>query len=93
MVVWGLSSVTIMVGEVEGGESTKLYIMGGLDLAPYESVAWKLWGSHIEQVLFWPVEVKSDWALIFVQAPAYTFFSTGLLWQSAPSPGFLMYRC
>jgi hypothetical protein len=81
------------VNAIEGEACAELDLVGGSDLlAPYKCVAWRLWSSHTEQVLF-PVEVKLDWALIFVQTVTYTFhlFSTSL--SVSPSPGFLIYRC
>ena len=38
----------ITVNRVEGGAPTKLDLVGGLDLAPCECIAWRLWGFHTE---------------------------------------------
>ena len=71
------------VDGVEGASPVKLYLVGGLDLAPDERIAWSPRGSSIKQVLI-PVEVKANWAPIIIQATTYA----RCLFSASPSRQF-----
>jgi len=75
----------ITVDGVDGAAQVKPDLVGGLDLAPDERVAWSPQDSVTKQVLL-PVEVKRDWAPMINQAATYA----RCLFSASPSRQFAL---